>query len=592
MLFKNPIFKREFVSAARSWKINFLVWSYLLLLAGVLLLLWPGGGIQSVVSESSKQIFSLFFSINLTLLILLVPAFSATSITYEKENGTYSALFTTLLTPFDIMFGKLTAAILMLALVVVLSMPIASICALTGGVSLMFILKAMFLIILSAITYGLIGLSCSAICERSSSSILLNYVLIIVFAGATWLPAALLGSFGYMEVWELIRNISPYDALFYLLFPDNYKMTMSIELPPAYAKIITPYSVFIAANFILSFISLSVFYFNVLKSKSTGAALKGEVFTGFKKTIRRKLNWPFYLFDPLKRKNPIRRFSNPVFVAEMRSKLFANPKFIMRSVSAIFVISMILLTLIAFQFGVGLKANTVRTVAIIFQIGVVAMLAPGVSSGLITDEMTNGTLMPLRMTLIKPFTVIIGKLKATFFYALIFIFSSLFVLLAMAYLEQQEIFPEGTILDDTFWFELFKKAQHMSWWSKFWDTYYNVFLWVGILLLSTVSFLAAGLVASAYSKTTSISTAIAYGITGTICLVSFAPLVLGSRLSYSLSYFIISFNPIAGAMQVTNDAFEDYPNLWQSNIVALGALTCVFLIAATARTWYLFHKRD
>jgi hypothetical protein len=251
-----------------------------------------------------------------------------------------------------------------------------------------------------------------------------------------------------------------------------------------------------------------------------------------------------------------------------------------------------LLTLIAFQFGVGLKANTVRIVSIIFEIGVVAMLAPGVSSGLITDEMTNGTLMPLRMTLLKPLTVIVGKLKATFFYALIFIISSLFVLFAMAYLEQQEVFPEGTVLDDAFWLELFKMMKQMSWWQKFWATYYNIFLWIGILLLSTVTFLAAGLFASAYSKTTSVATAVAYGLTAVICLVSFAPLVMGDRLSHGLSYFILSFNPIAGAMQVTSESFVDYPNLWWSNLVALASLTGLFLFAATLRTWYLFRKQD
>ena len=103
MLLSNPIFAREFNGSIRSWKINFLAGAYLVLLAGTLLILWPEGGIQSLVSESSRQIFSLFFNINLTLLILLTPAFSATSISYERENGTYPALFSTLLSPIEIM---------------------------------------------------------------------------------------------------------------------------------------------------------------------------------------------------------------------------------------------------------------------------------------------------------------------------------------------------------------------------------------------------------------------------------------------------------------------------------------------------------
>ncbi|MDD3127356.1 MAG: hypothetical protein PHT27_07060 [Candidatus Izemoplasmatales bacterium] len=586
----NPIFRREFISSARSLKLNLLVGGYLLALGGLLLILWPGGGIQSAVSESSKQIFSLFYSVNLTLMILLVPAFAATSITYEKENNTYPALFTTLLSPFDIMAGKLAASILLLVLVALLSMPIASICALTGGISLMFVFKLMFLLILTAVTYGLIGLACSSIFERSTSAVLINYILIIIFAGATWLPEALLSSFGFVEVWQALRSISPYDALYYMLFPDNYKMTMQFELLPGAG--FNPYSIFVTSNILIFFSALSVFYINVLKAKKTGALPKGQVYTGFKKALKRKLTWPFYLLDPLKRKKPIRRFSNPVFVAEMRSKLFANPKFVIRSVSAIFIISMLLLTLIAFQFGVGLRADTIRTVSIIFQIGIVAMLAPGVSSGLITDEVMNDTLTPLRMTAIMPFTVVLGKLKATFFYAMIFIFSGLFILFAMAYLEQQEIFPEGNIFNDAFWIALFKKMRHLDWWQKFWETYYNVFLWIGILLLSTITFLAAGLFSSAVSKTTGAATALAYSITAGICIVSFAPLVLGARLSYGLSFFILSFNPIAGAMQITNEAFQEYSDLWKYNILVMGLMTVLFISAATFRMWYLFRKQE
>jgi hypothetical protein len=555
-----------------------------------LLILWPAGGIQSVVSESGKQIFSLFYSVNLTLMIILVPAFSAPAITFEKENNTYGALFTTLLTPFDIMLGKLSASILMLILVAVLSMPIASICALTGGVSLMFIMKVMGLLLLTSITYGLIGLSCSSACENTTSAILLNYVLIIVFAGATWLPGALLSSFGYTEVWQIIRSLSPYDALFYLLFPDNYKLTVVNELLPG--SYFNPYVIFMVGNSILATAALGVFYFKVLKARRLSAMPKGEFYTGFRKTLKRKLTWPFYLFDPLKRKKQIGRFSNPVFVAEMRSKLFANPKFIIRTVSVIFISSMLLLTLIAFQFGVGLRANTIRTVSIIFQIGIVAMLAPGVSSGLITDEIVNGTLMPMRMTQIKPFTVIMGKLKATFFYALIFIISGLFILFAMAYLEQQEIFPEGTVLDDSFWVELYEKMKHLDWWRKFWDTYYNLTLWTGILLLSTVTFLSAGLFSSAISKSTGTATAVGYTLTAVICVVTFAPLVLGDRLSDSLAYFIIVFNPVAAAMQVTSDSFTQYPGLWKNNIVAMISLTVFFILAATGRMWYLFRRQE
>ena len=60
------------------------------------------------------------------------------------------------------------------------------------------------------------------------------------------------------------------------------------------------------------FIDLLVllFFFKVLKLKRTAGSKYTEQFTGFRKSAKRKLTWPFYLIDPLKRKKPI-RFMNP-----------------------------------------------------------------------------------------------------------------------------------------------------------------------------------------------------------------------------------------------------------------------------------------
>jgi len=587
----NPIFKREFVSSARSPRNLVLVGLYLALLAFTLLIMWPSGGILSAVSDTGKQIFLLFFNTNLTLLILLVPAFTATAITYEKENSTYPALFTTLLTPLDIMFGKLAASVLMLLILVCLSLPIASICALTGGVNLAFILKTMALLLMTALSYGLIGLMCSSIVSKSYTAIMLNYVCIMVLAGGTWLPDALLGNLvGFRFVWQLIRSISPYDAMFFLLYPETYRMTMNIQLS---AAALNPFQIYMIAASLISLLAFGVFFKLVLRPAGRSSKAEAGFYSDDAKTQRRRrLHWPFYLIDPLKRKHPIRSWSNPVFVTEMRSKLFANPKFVIRGVSLIFVISLTLLTLIALQFGTSLNPDTVRMVAIVFQIGVVAMLAPGVSSGLITDEITNGTLLGLRMTPLKPSTVVLGKLKATFFYALIFIISSAFVLLSMAYLENQQVFPDGSPLGAKWWKSLVDSAQKASWWGELWNAYRRLALWVMILLLSTITFLTGGLFASSISKKTGMATAISYTITALICLVSFAPLVLSGRLPAGLSAFILSFNPVAAAMQITSDAFSDFPGLWQNNILALCGLTAFFLVASTIRAWFLFNARD
>ena len=589
MLLNNPIFKREFNTAIRSFKTVFLLVSYLLILAALLLLLWPGGGIHSVASADGKKLFTIFFSINMALIILLVPAFSATSITFEKENHTYPALFTTLMTPLEIMSGKLTASISVMILFIIFSLPISSLCALTGGISIVFMFKVTSVLLLTTFSYGVIGLACSSLCSKSSTAIIMNYVIIMIFAGVSWLPDILLGDLtGCRNILQAIRSFSPFDTLFFLIYPEHYVITSGTS---AVTGVLNPYAVFTIFSIIISVIALVVFNRNILRPcLDKGDSL--EIYTDSSKSIKRKLSWPFYLIDPLKRKKNIGRFANPVFVAEMRSKLFANPKFIVRTVSIIFILSMTILVLVATQYAVNFDTDMVNMVSIVFQIGVVAMLAPSVSSGLITDEITSGTLTAMRMTPLSPLQMVIGKLKATFFYALVFIVSSFFIIFAMAYLINQTVFPEDSfIFSVDWWHEAAKLAAQKGWLNEVWNTYWRIVTWTGILLLSTVTFLTGGLFASSISKKTSVATALSYSITATICLVSLFPVVIGDKLSYEASRAILSVNPIISAIQITGAAFHEYPDLWKSNIAVLLSLSGLFLIGATISTWHLFTVR-
>ncbi|MBR2364813.1 MAG: ABC transporter permease, partial [Lentisphaeria bacterium] len=165
----NPIFKREFTSLARAWKTRIVCALFLMILAGMLLMLWPSGGVQSIVTESSRQIFSMFFSVDLALILLMTPAFAAGAITSERERETYGALFSTLLSPWEILTGKLFSAILLILLLVILSLPIAAVCALTGGVDALFMGKVSLLLFSAAISYGVLSLACSSLVTRTTT---------------------------------------------------------------------------------------------------------------------------------------------------------------------------------------------------------------------------------------------------------------------------------------------------------------------------------------------------------------------------------------------------------------------------------------
>ena len=595
LLIGNPIFRREFLSASRAWKTRFLVSAYLLSLAVLLVLLWPSGGIHSVVTENSREIFSMFFGANLILLMLLVPAFASGTITQERENETYQALFVTLLTPFNIMSGKLISAVLMLLILSALSLPIAALCALTGGLDMTSLVRICTVLFTASVSYGLVGLACSAVCQRTSTSILLTYCYLLLLAGATWLPNALLSNLlpSFNPLWQAIRSISPFDALAFLLYPDNYRMSMTVNFGDGggAAMLFDPYYLYLIFACLIAIFSFSVFYKNIRRPPQRSRTVKGNVYTEQKIFIKRKLTFPFYLLDPLRRKKPIGQFRNPVFVAEMRSKLFSNPQFVLRSVSAILIISILLMTLIAVQFTEQLNANSVRIAAVIFQLGVVALLAPGVSSSLITEEISCGTFDALRMTTLSPLTLITGKLKATFFYAMIFIFSGILVFITMTYLQLQDVADNLSIFSGEFWTGLHKNIFEAEWRTQFCTVYTSLFVWVGILLMTTLVCLCGGLFASSIAKNTSQATAISYGFTGFLCVVTMLPTPLEGKLSTASASAILALNPFISAIQTSSNMFGDYQILWRSHLLFMILLVLALLIASFMRVMYLFRKR-
>ncbi len=626
-LWDNPIFLREFRANARCRKTLALTLSLVLALAAIILILWPRTGIFS--EANSNEIFAVFLNVNLAFIILIIPGFVATTITQERENKSYDLLFTSLLTPAEIMFGKLFSALAITFLVVIISMPVTAVCALSGGISLRLLTRAYGVVLLATLTYGLFGLAVSAMCRRSFTALVWTYLGLMTMAGATWLPSVLLPSLvGLRTLWQAVRSLSPFEALLALNHPERYEVSVAgVQAGQVFRWHVIGMGA-LAALF------LGLFCLFVLRPARSGKQKTAQQYSDTRTAIRRKLMFPFYLIDPLKRKKPIALWRNPVFVAEIRSRIFGKPKFILRSLAACMILCMGLLTLVALQFATDLRPDTVRLAAIIFQVGVAAFFAPAVCSGSITDERTTGTLVMLRMTGLPVHTVVTGKIRAGFAYVLIFLTSALPVLWAMAYLETQQssccavltqlglrILACVVVIEFGLWLASrltsfvrarfialllrsavaclcvvpvvltarYIAANSMSW---------RVIAWAGVLVLTAVVFVAAGLCASTMVRRTGAATALSYCFSALICLGSLSVLLFGSRVSPKLQTFVLTCNPLIAALQITSDKwFADLPllfgrRLWQNNLLFLTATTLLLLFVTAIRVHVIFNHRE
>ncbi len=132
----NPILVKELRTVFRT-KL-FIRFLYLSTGLVALIVLVSGASIaaQSMAPAQVGQIvFQFFFSMALMVLCLVAPAHAATSLTGEREMGTYESLILTGMDPARIVWGKFLASFGMFSLVLVAFAPIVGIAFLFGGIS-------------------------------------------------------------------------------------------------------------------------------------------------------------------------------------------------------------------------------------------------------------------------------------------------------------------------------------------------------------------------------------------------------------------------------------------------------------------------
>src|SRR4029079_16606965 len=151
------------------------------LLGAMVYFAWPANEGQ-VSSGAAQRLFDLFFLGQFFLVALVAPTFAAGSITGEKERKTYEMLLASPLEPSTILIGKLLSSLTYIVLLILSSLPLMILCFLLGGISLSEIVRAYLVLILAAGTFGLLSVACSSYFQRTSSALVVSYLVILPMA--------------------------------------------------------------------------------------------------------------------------------------------------------------------------------------------------------------------------------------------------------------------------------------------------------------------------------------------------------------------------------------------------------------------------
>ena len=523
----NPIFRRELQQFLKSGKIITTMICLVSLLSVFLYFLWPRTAVFSMASTESKQVFAVFLICNLAFVLVIVPAFCATSITNEKENNSFIMLYTTLLKPHNILNGKLLSSLTMISILIICTLPVSALCSLSGGINLPVLMKAYVIIFVASLTFGMMSLAVSAMSERSSASLVVSYLLIAMIAGGTWLPYALFGDKPAMlDTLLAVRSLSPFDALYSVLYPEQYQVALAGE------SRLSTFVSYLVTNGVIAIISISFFIYGFLyRSAHKSSKTVDKVDSTEKRSVKRTIMY-LYFFDPLRRKKPISSFVNPVFVTELRSKIMGNPRFTIWAISICCCLSIVIMILTSTFVAPGTNGfDNVQTASIIYQIGLVALLAPVVCSSSITTEVTSGTLLLVRMSRIGAVRFVLGKLYASLFYVCIILACSLPIIISLKAMSSEA---------------------NVS----------NIYVSLFIVLATTICLVTAGLCASSFSNTTDSATAVSYGFSGAICLGTMSVILFAENLSPVTVGNWLTLNPIIAALNKTTSSFND---VWTSS---------------------------
>lgn len=167
---------------------------------------FPGGeqsfGLGQVgqSAQVGQTLFIALFVLLTLLVVFLAPAFTAGTISQERERQTFELLVATPLPALAVVLGKLLSALVYLFLLIVSSIPLMSLVFTFGGISPDDVVRAYLVLAASAIGLGATGLFFSALVRRTQVATVISYLVTL---------ALTLGSFFLFIFWGVMVGYQP-----------------------------------------------------------------------------------------------------------------------------------------------------------------------------------------------------------------------------------------------------------------------------------------------------------------------------------------------------------------------------------------------
>jgi len=518
---------------------------------------------QDAGGVKAREILSVLAIGELAMVALFAPAFTAASLTLEKERKTLESLFATALRPWEIATGKMVGSLAFLLMVVLSGAPALAAPLLLGGISLTEVLAVLGLLLLTAVYLGAIGLFISTIMHRSYRSIIATYAVLLVvfflFATPAWpISSNLISRCGptTQAILHVLCSFSPLEAMISLVLAGSGYAVGARGMPPFWVMFVP---IALATTCVLAVACVLKLRRPIAPPRSRE---KLKVIERGKFTARSVM----FLVDPRKRKRMIRWWQNPVLIKEFRSRPLLQAHRLIRSALTCLIVSFLLMlavnvsvsSLVGEQGTRAAAGGGTETLAMIpaiatavsvLMIVMIILIGPAMSAGAISSDRETGVWELLRTTRLSSWRIASGKFQASIIPLLLMVAAILPSLAVLLYIDP-------TVLPNVL----------------------RVLAVVG----STIFFVSsAGMFFSSLFARTSTATAWTYGVVISLGLATLLMLLGDEAFSAGLVRPILLVNPVAAVMEAAGSSVMQKYSLLGDHLrimLTAGAALCVLTV--------------
>lgn len=222
----NPILIKEMRTRMRGKRAFLVLTGYVVILSliiGMIFIVLSKNAPSSLVNQAGSVLTPVLIYVQMGLICLIAPTFSASAISSEREQQTFDLLIASLARPSTIVYGKVGAALSYLLLTLFGSLPLIALTYSLGGVALRDIAIAYLVMFVAGVTFCSLSFYWSTLIRRGVLAQLTSLVAVIFLVAA--MPAlamffsALAGSFNqgpsptFINIMYLMLRTNPFAAI-------------------------------------------------------------------------------------------------------------------------------------------------------------------------------------------------------------------------------------------------------------------------------------------------------------------------------------------------------------------------------------------